>query len=459
MKPSEIQNKRVSILGAERSGLGAAKLLAHHGARLLVSEKDALKFTAEKREFFASINAKFEFGYHSDDVFDADFIVVSPGIPENAEIMAKIKAKQIPIYSEVEVASWFINEPIIAVTGSNGKTTTVNLIHHVLTTCGINSFLGGNVGQAISEVILTRQASDVKHAVFVLEVSSFQLDHVAHFHPKVAIILNLSPDHLDRYDSVEDYYRSKLGIWRNLGGQDLIGFNVDDERLVGAEKPPAKLLGFGMTDIPQLFATVRDGALGIIQNGDFQAIIPANELPIPGPHNVSNTLACITAASVFVSDLEKIGAALRTFTPVPHRIEYVDTIKGIRFYNDSKATNVASTAVAIQSFDDPEWVILGGKDKGGEFYTLAMDLARHARKVLLVGKAAPIIAEQLAGAVEMETVGTIDNAIDYTLQYGQAGDVVLLSPGCASFDQFDNYEQRGEFFISIVKQRKEQLAQ
>ncbi|MCF7902128.1 MAG: UDP-N-acetylmuramoyl-L-alanine--D-glutamate ligase, partial [Candidatus Marinimicrobia bacterium] len=179
----------MTILGAERSGLGAAKLLAHHGARLLVSEKDALKFTAEKREFFASINAKFEFGYHSDDVFDADFIVVSPGIPENAEIMAKIKAKQIPVYSEVEVASWFIDEPIIAVTGSNGKTTTVNLIHHVLTACGINTFLGGNVGQAISEVILARQASDAENAVFVLEVSSFQLDHVERFHPKVAMIL------------------------------------------------------------------------------------------------------------------------------------------------------------------------------------------------------------------------------------------------------------------------------
>ncbi|MCF7800510.1 MAG: UDP-N-acetylmuramoyl-L-alanine--D-glutamate ligase [Candidatus Marinimicrobia bacterium] len=449
----------MTILGAERSGLGAAKLLAHHGARLLVSEKDALKFTAEKREFFASINAKFEFGYHSDDVFDADFIVVSPGIPENAEIMAKIKAKQIPVYSEVEVASWFIDEPIIAVTGSNGKTTTVNLIHHVLTACGINTFLGGNVGQAISEVILARQASDAENAVFVLEVSSFQLDHVERFHPKVAMILNLSPDHLDRYDSVEDYYSSKLGIWRNLGGQDLIGFNVDDERLVRAEKPNAKLLGFGTTDSPQLFATVRDGELGIIQNGGFQAIIPASELPIPGPHNVSNALACITATSAFVPDLGDIGAALRTFTPVPHRIEYVETIKGIRFYNDSKATNVASTAVAIQSFNEPEWVILGGKDKGGEFYTLAVDLARHARKVLLVGKAAPIIAEQLAGAVEMETVGTIGNAIDYALRYGQAGDVVLLSPGCASFDQFDNYEQRGEFFISIVKQRKERLAQ
>ncbi|MCF7796584.1 MAG: UDP-N-acetylmuramoyl-L-alanine--D-glutamate ligase [Candidatus Marinimicrobia bacterium] len=458
MQPVEIKNKRVTILGAERSGLGAAKLLAQHGAKLLVSENDALKFTAEKRELLASLNAKFEFGYHSDDVFDADFIVVSPGIPENAEIMEKLRAKQIPMYSEVEVASWFINEPIIAVTGSNGKTTTVNLIHHVLKSCGINSFLGGNVGQAISEVILARQSAQVEQAVFVLEVSSFQLDHVEKFHPNIALILNLSPDHLDRYDSAEAYYASKYRIWDNLDSGDVVGYNVDDERLEKVRKPAAQILGFGTTDSQHLFAARRDDQLGILQNGIFQPVLPVAELPIPGPHNVSNALACITAVSQFVSDGTKIGAALKTFTPVPHRIEYVDTIKGIRFYNDSKATNVASTAVAIQSFSEPEWVILGGKDKGGEFYTLAMALARHARKVLLVGKAAPIIARQLDGVVEMETVGTIDNAIDYALQYGHAGDVVLLSPGCASFDQFDNYEKRGEFFISIVKQRKEQLA-
>ncbi|MCF7842636.1 MAG: UDP-N-acetylmuramoyl-L-alanine--D-glutamate ligase, partial [Lentisphaeria bacterium] len=239
---------------------------------------------------------------------------------------------------------------------------------------------------------------------------------------------------------------------------DVVGYNVDDERLEKVRKPAAQILGFGTTDSQHLFAARRDDQLGILQNGIFQPVLPVAELPIPGPHNVSNALACITAVSQFVSDGTKIGAALKTFTPVPHRIEYVDTIKGIRFYNDSKATNVASTAVAIQSFSEPEWVILGGKDKGGEFYTLAMALARHARKVLLVGKAAPIIARQLDGVVEMETVGTIDNAIDYALQYGHAGDVVLLSPGCASFDQFDNYEKRGEFFISIVKQRKEQLA-
>ncbi|MCF7842878.1 MAG: UDP-N-acetylmuramoyl-L-alanine--D-glutamate ligase, partial [Lentisphaeria bacterium] len=231
MQPVEIKNKRVTILGAERSGLGAAKLLAQHGAKLLVSENDALKFTAEKRELLASLNAKFEFGYHSDDVFDADFIVVSPGIPENAEIMEKLRAKQIPMYSEVEVASWFINEPIIAVTGSNGKTTTVNLIHHVLKSCGINSFLGGNVGQAISEVILARQSAQVEQAVFVLEVSSFQLDHVEKFHPNIALILNLSPDHLDRYDSAEAYYASKYRIWDNLDSGDVVGYNVDDERL------------------------------------------------------------------------------------------------------------------------------------------------------------------------------------------------------------------------------------
>lgn len=460
MLPSDIQNKKVTILGAERSGMGAARLLHQYGAQLLVSEKDALKFTAEKRELLASLDAKFEFGYHSDDVLDADFVVVSPGIPENAEIMVKIKEKGLPLYSEVEMASWFITEPIIAVTGSNGKTTTVNLIHHLLLECGIHSFLGGNVGQAISEVILDRESQeDIKFAVFVLEVSSFQLDHIDTFHPRIALILNLSPDHLDRYSTVEEYYNSKLQIWKNSSDLDIIGYNVDDPLLQNTEKPQADQLGFGLSTNPNLFATVRNGKLGTIENGHFRPILAESELPIPGSHNVSNALAAILAISPFVDDPVAIANALKSFKPVPHRIEYVATVKGMRFYNDSKATNVASTAVAIQSFTDPEWVILGGKDKGGEFYTLAVDLAQRARMVLLVGQATEIIAGQLAGTIDTESVETIDHAIDYALKHGQRGDVVLLSPGCASYDQFNNYEHRGEFFKETVLARKEQFGE
>lgn len=461
MLPSDIQAKKVTILGAERSGLGAAKLLHQYGAKLLVSEKDALKFTAEKRELLASLDAKFEFGYHSDDVLDADFVVVSPGIPENAEIMVKIKEKGLPLYSEVEMASWFITEPIIAITGSNGKTTTVNLIQHILQECGIPSFLGGNVGQAISEVILDREAQeeDVKFAVFVLEVSSFQLDHIDTFHPRIAVILNLSPDHLDRYATVDDYYDSKLQIWKNASALDIIGYNGDDPLLVFAKKPASTIHSFGLKDSPDLLATVRNHQLGFMSNDKFEAVIAESDLPIPGAHNVSNTLAAILAISPFIDDPVAIGDAIKSFQPVPHRIEFVATVKGMRFYNDSKATNVASTAVAIQSFSDPEWVILGGKDKGGEFYTLAVDLAQRARKVLLVGKAAEIIADQLAGTVAMESVETIDRAIDYALENGERGDVVLLSPGCASYDQFNNYEQRGNFFRSTVLDRKERFGE
>ena len=460
MLPSDIQNKKVTILGSERSGMGAAKLLHQFGAQILVSEKDALKFTAEKRELLASMNAKFEFGYHSDDVLDADFVVVSPGIPENAEIMLKIREKGLPLYSEVEMASWFITEPIIAVTGSNGKTTTVNLIHHLLRECGIPSFLGGNVGQAISEVILERQAQEeITFAVFILEVSSFQLDHIDTFHPRVALILNLSPDHLDRYATVEDYYNSKLKIWKNSTSLDIIGYNADDPLLVIAQKPKATHYSFGLNASPDLLATVKNHQLGFLSNDVFESVIAENELPIPGAHNTSNALAAILAISPFIDDPAAIGSALKSFQPVPHRIEFVATVKGMRFYNDSKATNVASTAVAIQSFNAPEWVILGGKDKGGEFYTLAVDLAQRARKVLLVGQATDIIADQLAGTVAMESVETIERAIDYALENGESGDVVLLSPGCASYDQFDNYEHRGNFFKSTVLNRKEKFGE
>lgn len=430
--------------------MGAARLLSHFGAKVLVSELDTDRFTAEKRSILAEINAEFEFGYHSQDVLDSDFVVVSPGIPENVDILQKLRAKNIPIYSEIEISSWFMDAPIIAVTGSNGKTTTVNLIHHLLVTAGYDSFLGGNVGIAASDIVLEKLNSNPSKPVYVLEVSSFQLDHIESFKPQVAVILNLTPDHLDRYQSLNDYYESKLGMFRNLDADCVAVLNRDDAELSAREFKVPCMRYFSIDNLAGGSAMLAEGVLGTMRDQGWSSILPAKALPLPGKHNLSNALAAIAATMDFIDDPGLLAQGLMTFEPVPHRIEYVGQIKGIRCYNDSKATNIASTEVAVSSFNQPLWLILGGKDKGGDFNALIPLLEVHTKEVLLIGSASETIFNQIGNTIPTQQVETLDKALAHCLEHGDSGDVLLLSPACASFDQFKNYEDRGDQFRSLV---------
>ncbi len=454
MDISRIENAKVTILGSQRSAMGAAQLLSHFGAKILVSELSTDHFTAEKRKILAEIGAEFEFGYHSEDVLNCDFVVVSPGIPENVEIISKIRAKDIPIYSEIEVTSWFITAPIIAVTGSNGKTTTVNLIHHLLKTAGYDSYLGGNVGVAASEVYLKSLKDEPKKPIFVLEVSSFQLDNIDSFKPEVAAILNLSPDHLDRYPSLNAYYESKLGIFKNMDSGTVAVINQDDAELMQRPIVAENVRQFAVNSQNGADAMLAEGMLGTMRNNDWQPILSAKVLPIPGRHNFSNALAAVASVMDFIDDPKVLAQGLMTFSAVPHRIEYVGKVNGIRCYNDSKATNIASTLVAIDSFSQPLWLILGGKDKGGDFTTLIPLLEGQSREVLLVGDAAQSIETQVGHSLSVQNLETIEAAINYCLENGNEGDVLLLSPACASFDQFKDYEARGDHFRSIVRAQK-----
>lgn len=454
MKAVDIKDKKVTILGSQRSAMGAARLLRHFGAKVLVSEFDADKFDAEKRQILADIEAEFEFGYHSPDVLESDLVIVSPGIPETADIVKKIRAAQIPLYSEIEMTSWFIDAPIIAVTGSNGKTTTVNLIHHLLKTGGYDTYLGGNVGVAASEVFLDSLSHSADKPVFVLEVSSFQLDNIDTFKPQVAAILNLTPDHLDRYESLAAYYNSKLGILRNLDEHCTALINRDDPELSKHEFDEANTRYFSVASPSGGDAMVAEGIIGIMKEGEWNPILPAKALPLPGKHNLSNALAAVGAVMDLITDPEILAQGLMTFSAVPHRIEYVGKIKGIRCYNDSKATNIASTEVAVQSFQQPLWLILGGKDKGGDFTTLISQLETSTREVLLVGAASDIIETQISPALTTRKLETIENAISYCLEHGTEGDVLLLSPACASFDQFENFEKRGDHFRTVIQSQE-----
>ncbi len=451
MNTSDISGKNITILGSQRTAMAAARLLRHFGAKVLVSEFDAHKFSAEKRQILADIEAEFEFGYHSPDVLESDFVIVSPGIPENADIIQKIRAKNIPLYSEIEMTSWFINAPIIAVTGSNVKTTTVNLIHHLLKTAGYDSYLGGNVGVAAAEVFMDNLDKDAANPIFVLEVSSFQLDNIDTFKPDVAVILNLSPDHLDRYDSLEAYYQSKLGILKNLDETCTAVINRDDPELSRHDMNIKGSRFFAVSNPIGADVMVAEGVIGMMRNDEWNPILPAKALPLPGKHNVSNALAAVAAVMDFINDTKILAQGLMTFSAVPHRIEYVGKINGIRCYNDSKATNIASTEVAIHSFTDPLWLIMGGKDKGSDFTTLIPQLEASTREILLVGAAADIIETQISPALPTRQVETIETAIDYCLEHGSDGDVLLLSPACASFDQFENYEVRGDHFRTLIQ--------
>lgn len=446
-----IKGQKVAVLGSQRSAMGAARLLSHFGAKVLVSESNTDQFTAEKRELFRKIGAEFEFGYHSQDVMECDFIVVSPGIPENVEIMQKIREQGIPVYSEIEITSWFIDAPIIAVTGSNGKTTTVNLIHHLLQTAGYDSYLGGNVGVAASEVYLDSLSDSPKKPIFVLEVSSFQLDNIEHFKPQVAVILNLTPDHLDRYPSLDAYYDSKLGLLRNLDENCTAVINQDDPELMRRDIVAENKRVFAVDNLSGGDAMLAEGVLGMMKDTGWCPILPAKALPLPGRHNLSNALAAVASVMDFIDQPEVLARGLMTFNAVPHRIEYIGKVNGIRCYNDSKATNIASTEVAIHSFSQPLWLILGGKDKGGDFTALLPLLEDHLQQILLVGDASDIIDTQIGRDVTTSRMDTIDSAIDFALKEGQPGDVLLLSPACASFDQFENYEARGDHFREQIQ--------
>ena len=454
MDKSNVKDKQVTILGSQRSAMGAARLLRHFGAKILVSEFDAGKFSAEKRQLFADMDAEFEFGYHSPDVLESDFIVVSPGIPENADIIGKIRSKGIPIYSEIEVTSWFIDAPIIAVTGSNGKTTTVNLIHHLLLTAGYDSILGGNVGVAASEVFLKSLDDSLSKPIFVLEVSSFQLDNIDSFKPQVGVILNLTPDHLDRYPSLDAYYESKLSLLKNMDENCVTVINRDDPELTRRDIIADHIRHFAVANPVGAEAMLGEGVIGMMRDGEWDPVLPAKALPLPGKHNLSNALAAIAAVMDFIQDPEILAQGLMTFSAVPHRIEYVGQVNGIRCYNDSKATNIASTEVAIQSFPQPLWLILGGKDKGGDFTALIPQLETSTREILLVGAAADIIETQLSPALKTRKVETLDAAMNYCLKHGEPGDVLLLSPACASFDQFENFEVRGDHFRTLIQTQK-----
>ncbi len=441
-----IKDKKISIIGAVRSGIAAAKLAKLHGAVAFVSDSNTEEKLIDAKNEFERSGIDYEFGSHSTKVYDCDFIVTSPGVPSESEVLITAKEKGIPIYSEVEFASWFCDGKVIAITGSNGKTTTTTLLNHLLNESGLVSYSAGNIGNAFSDVV--EKTTDF----IALETSSFQLDYITNFRPDYAIILNITPDHLDRYEnSFEKYKAAKEKIFENQNANDFLILNGDDSE--------TKNLGKNSSIKKFYFSTKKEVINGAyLVNGDFvfsldgkrEKVCSASDLFIKGEHNQANALSVLIAAKFIGISNEKIANAFSSFKGVEHRLEFVREINGVQFINDSKATNVDSVWYALKSFEEKILLILGGKDKGNDYNQIKDLVQERVRKIYAIGSSKEKVYEFFNSIVTVDKKETLEECVMSGLNEAKENEVVLLSPACASFDMFKNYEHRGEVFKQAV---------
>ncbi len=444
----DLANKRVLVVGLGKSGVASALFLKEHGAQVTVSDTKSGNELRNEIPVLLDHGITVETGGHGERTFRGqDLIVVSPGVPVDAPLLVQARSQGEPVIGEVELAAQFLPGRIVAITGSNGKTTTTTLAGEILTAGGLPTLVGGNIGTpAIS---LAGRAT--VQSVIVLEVSSFQLETIQTFHPKIAVVLNVTPDHLDRHRTLEKYIDAKARIFENQRGDDFAVLNADDPTCVSlARRTRAQVFWFSRQKEVQEGAWVREGAI-LFRNVDRQhEIMLASEIPLKGAHNLENVLAAVCAGALMGCAAEKIRQAVHEFKAVEHRLEFVATIRGVDYYNDSKATNVDATIKALESFPANIHLILGGKDKGSDYSVLNDLLKKRVKHVYTIGAAAAKIKSQIKN-VEVVHAETLDNAVRKAAAAATAGDVVLLAPACASFDQFKSYEERGKLFKEMVR--------
>jgi UDP-N-acetylmuramoylalanine--D-glutamate ligase len=449
----ELNNKRVLVVGLGKSGVASALFLKNHGARVTVSDTKSGDELHNEIPILLDHGITVETGGHGERTFRGqDLIVVSPGVPVDAPPLVQARALGESVIGEIELAAQFLPGPILAITGSNGKTTTTTLTGEIMTAAGFPALVGGNIGTpAIS---LTDRAKP--DTVVVLEVSSFQLETIHTFRPKVAVVLNVTPDHLDRHRTFEAYVDAKARIFENQQGTDFAVLNADDPTCATMPaRTKASVFWFSRQKEVQHGAWVRDANIVFRDSSGQREILQVSEIPLKGAHNLENVLAAVCAGALMGCAPEKIRRAVRDFKAVEHRLEFVATIRGVDYYNDSKATNVDATIKALESFPANIHLILGGKDKGSD-YTVLNDLLRQrVKRVYTIGAAAAKIESQIVssknGGPEVVHAETLENAIRKANAIAQSGDVVLLAPACASFDQFKSYEHRGKMFKEIVR--------
>ena len=444
----EVKGRKISVVGAARSGVGAAKLVKKLGGIPFVSDFSSKEKIYDAVNQLEIENINFEFGGHTDRVYEADLMIVSPGVPNDSHVLQTARANGIKLISEVEFAYHFCKGKIIAITGTNGKTTTTSLCGHVFNTCGYKTHVAGNIGLAFSEIV-----PDVKEGEFVsLEVSSFQLDLIDEFKPAAAMILNITPDHLNRYDnSLDKYARSKQRIYKNQDENDFLILNKDSKAVMSyLIQIDSKSIYFSLSE-EQVNGCYYSGDEVIFKmNGKEEFHCKRSDIIIRGEHNLANAMSVICAAKVFNLDNAGIVKALQTFESVEHRLELVRQIGGVNFINDSKATNVDSVWYALKSFDEPILLILGGQDKGNDYNQIKDLVLQKVKKIFAIGSSAEKVFNFFHNEVKVEIEKSLEDAVKNSSREAVKGDVVLLSPACASFDMFNNYEHRGKVFKEAV---------
>ena len=438
----QLNGTNALVVGMKKSGMASAELLARQGARVRATDLKPLGELPEAEPFLARLGISF--AQQTAAVFEhCDLIVLSPDVPFDLPPLVEARRRGVTVIGEVELAAPFLKGRTIGITGSNGKTTTTSLVGHILREAGESVQVGGNIGTAVTAMI----ESSREDGWNVLELSSFQLETICEFHAHIGLALNVTQNHLDRHHTFERYAAAKGRLFERMDPGDYAVLNADDPVCVGySRKTAASVQWFSSRRAVQPGASLCGEKLML----DGGLLMETGEIPIRGRHNVENVLAASIAAARADVTREAIAAAVRTFRAVEHRLEFVRHVSGVDFYNDSKATSVDATLKALEAFPGGVWLILGGKDKGLDYSQLRESLTAKARAALLIGAAAPKIADQIQGAVPLFDAKTLEQAIAHAFSHAQSGDTVLLAPACASFDQFRSYEHRGEVFKQIV---------
>jgi UDP-N-acetylmuramoylalanine--D-glutamate ligase len=444
----EFTGKKIVVIGMGKTGIATARYLGNQGAKVAVT--DEKQFDQWGGEFKQIAGEKWlEVGDYNARVLEgADMVVPSPGVPPNSDLLVEAQKKNIPVVSEIELASWFLKVPVIAVTGTNGKTTTTTLLGEILRRSGKKVFVGGNIGTPLIEYAETSQKDDF----IVAEISSFQLQWIEKFRPFIAILLNITCDHINYHGSFAQYRRVKAGIFANQTKTDWAILNATDQEQDGiADATYAQIVKFSSKDVLSQGIFIKDNDIVLIMPGFNEEKYPLGIINLPGLHNVENVMAAIMAARLCGCNQKDIIAAVKAFSGLPHRIEFAGEKNSIKFYDDSKGTNVGSVLRALETFTQPVILLLGGRDKDGDFESLKPLLKKKTKKVILFGEARNRIASLIGEEIPVLKKTGLREAIQSAYQDAQSGDVVLLSPGCASFDEFANYKDRGNFFKDVVR--------
>lgn len=433
---------KIAVLGLGKSGIACANLAASKGYTVFASDSGK---TRTHKQMNLNNKVEVEFGKHSQKVLDSDIIIKSPGLPNELEILKQARKQEIPILSELDFALNFAKpKKVIAVTGTNGKTTTTTLIYEIIKKGYKNTFVAGNIGFPISEVVTKLNSK----SILVLELSSYQLEDSPYFRPNISVSLNITPDHLKHHHTMANYVKAKANVFINQKKQDYAIYNNKDKYLKKSIlKTNANKIAFNDYNSTNCIY-YKDGIIYLKKGSKKIKLNP--KINIPGKHNIDNILASIAASYIAGTKKSVIETVISKFKGVEHRIEFVKEINGVKYYNDSKGTNVDSTKVALESFDKNIQLILGGQDKGSPYKPIFNIIKKKVKNIFLIGEATNIIKKQLKGSAPMTECNTLSNAIKKIYSVAEKGDIVLFSPACASFDQFNDFEHRGREFKKFV---------